>query len=237
MIQGKKVIAIIPARGGSKGLPGKNVKPLLGKPLVAWSIKQALKSKYIDYILLSTDGEEIAKIGKQYGAEVPFLRPSEYATDDSPSSDLVIDALGKLESMGQRYDYIVLLEPTSPLRKKDDIDEAIKLLVENEKADSLISIGKIHLEHPYLIKKINNDGYVMPYIKSSKSIYQRQQADEALFPYGVIYMSKVSSFKEKLTFYTDKTIPYLIERWQNYEIDDEIDFVLIETIMNLRKEM
>jgi len=236
MINGKSVLAIIPARGGSKGLPGKNIKELCGKPLVAWSIEQALKSKYIDNVFVSTDSEEIAKIAKEFGANVPFLRPAELAADDSPISDAILYVLEQLGLMGESYDYVALLEPTSPLRKLNDIDDAIDLIAQNTNTDCLVSVGKVHMEHPMIVKKIDAKGFVAPYISNIAKIYQRQQADEAYFPYGVIYISRVSEFKKNRMFYTEKTVPYFIERWQNYEIDDQLDFTIIAQIMRIKME-
>ena len=237
MYKNKNILALIPARGGSKGLPNKNIRPLLGKPLIAWTLEQASKSKYFDNIFVSTDSEKIASTANEYGVKVPFLRPAELADDDSPTSDAVLHALTTFERFGEIYDYVVLLEPTSPLRKSTDIDEAIKLLVENNDAESLISVGEIRLEHPAIAKKIGSDGFIVPYIQNIESVYQRQQTDKAYFPYGVIYMSKVSSYKKHLTFYVKKTIPYFIERWQNFEIDDEIDFIVAEKLAAMKMEV
>ena len=236
MIKEKKILTMIPARGGSKGLPGKNVKTLCGKPLIAWSVEQALQSRYTDRVFVSTDSQDIARIAKTYGADVPFMRPPELAKDASPTSDAVLQGLAEFERMGEVYDYIVLLEPTSPLRKPGDIDRAIRLISEIEDADSLVSMGEIHMEHPMIAKRIDDKGFVTPYIEEVRKIHQRQQADKAYFPYGVIYIAKVSAFKETKTFYNRKTISYLIERWQNFEIDDETDFLIVEKIMGMKRE-
>ena len=237
MINEKSVLAIIPARGGSKGLPGKNIKELCGKPLIVWTIEQALNSKYIDNVVVSTDSEKIANIAKKAGANVPFLRPAELAADNSPTSDAILHVLEQLSMKGEFYDYIALLEPTSPLRKPNDIDHAIKLIIQNTDADCLVSVGEVHMEHPIIVKKISEKSFVVPYISNIAKIHQRQQADKAYFPYGVVYISKVSFFKENQTFYSDNTIPFVIERWQNYEIDDEIDFIIIEKIMAMKMEV
>jgi len=234
MYKGKKILAIIPARGGSKGLPGKNIKPLLGKPLIAWTIEQALQSKYIDCLYVSTDNEEIRNIALQSKADASFLRPPELSADNSPICDAVIYSLSVFENRGNNFDYVALLEPTSPLRRLDDIDNAIKSLVNNQKADSLVSVGEVHMEHPMIVKKILN-GYVCPYIENIKFVYQRQQVDKAFFPYGVIYICKVPVYRQKKTFYLDNTLPYYIERWQNYEVDDTIDFLIIENILKNKK--
>jgi len=230
----KKILAVIPARSSSKRLLGKNIKKLLGKPLIAWTIEQAKKSKYIDKLIVSTDDKEIAKISEKYGVEVPFLRPKELARDNSPTIDAVFHAINWFESRGECYDILVLLEPTSPLRKDDDIDKALELFFDNfNKADSLVSVGEIHLENPYITKKIE-DRYVKPLIRNKKNFYQSQQLPKVYFPYGVIYLSKIDALKKYKTFYQEKTIPYFIERWQNYEIEDFYDFICIETIIKRR---
>lgn len=230
MIDGKRVLAIIPARGGSKGLPRKNIRPLLGKPLIAWTIEQAKESKYIDKIIVSSEDEEILYISKQYGAET-IRRPDEYAKDTSPTSDAIIHAIQELENKNEYYDILILLEPTSPLRKKDDIDNALYQFILNiEKCQAIISVGEIHLENPLIAKTVEN-GYVKPFIESSQYIYQRQQYPKVYFPYGVVYISTVPNFKKYRNFYLEKTIPYFIERWQNYEIDDIYDFICVENIL------
>ncbi len=149
----QNIIAIIPARGGSKRLPCKNIRDLCGKPLIAWTIEQAKNSKFIDKVVVSTDDEEIAAISREYGVDVPFLRPKELATDESPSIDLIKHALDFFKKKGETYDIIILLEPTSPLRKKNDIDAAINLFLERYYySDSLVSLGKVHLENPNIMK-------------------------------------------------------------------------------------
>ena len=233
MYKGKTIIGFIPARGGSKGLPRKNIKPLLGKPLIAWTIEQALASKYLDRVVVSTDDKEITEISKKYGAEVPFMRPKELATDNSTTSDVILHVLNWFENAEQKFDYLALLEPTSPLREKNDVDNGIMKLINNEnKADSLVSVGEIALEHPFISKKISDKGYVKPFYEVSKThITRRQDIPKAYFPYGVLYLSKVSTIKKYKTFYQKKTMPMLIKRWQNYEIDDIWDFVCIEAIL------
>lgn len=230
MLDGKSILAIIPARGGSKGLPGKNIRLLMGKPLIAWTIERAISSICIDRVVVSTDDSNIASVAKECGADVPYIRPAELARDESPTFDSIVHALDFLGERRETYDIVILLEPTSPLRGKDDIDRALQLLVENwDNADSLVSLGEIHMESPYIAKNINTLGYVSPVI-DSVSAHQRQQLPAAYFPYGVIYASKIDCLLETGTFYQDRTIPYFIQRWQTYEIDDEFDFICIEAI-------
>ena len=231
MIGKMKILAIIPARGGSKGLPWKNIRQLLGKPLIAWTIEQAKRSKFIDEIFVSTDSEEIAKVSKEFGVMVPFMRPDSLATDVASSMDVVSHVIAHYEKNNLFFDFIILLEPTSPLRKDNDIDSSIELLLKDESADGIVSVGEIHMEHPVIVKKINSSGRIEPYINDGKKISQRQQADKSYFPYGVIYMVKTEVFKQEKSFYTKNVIPYYIERWQNYEVDDIYDFIAIEAIL------
>ena len=229
------IIAIIPARGGSKTIPRKNIRPLSGKPLIAHTIEAAIGSKSINRVVVSTEDEEIAEISKTYGAEV-IKRPAELAQDDSPTIDAIMHVLNWFEERNERFDIVVLLEPTSPLRKVDDLDSAIRLFIRNfDKADSLVSLGEVHLENPYIMKKVEN-GFVIPFTQLGTAYHQRQQLPKVYFPYGVIYLSKVDALKRYGTFYQDRTIPYLIERWQNYEIDDNYDFICVEAIMRYRLE-
>lgn len=222
-----KILGLIPARGGSKRLPRKNIEPFLGRPLVAWTIEQAKKSKLLDRVVVTTEDEKIAAISRKEGAEVPFLRPKELARDESPTIDAVLHALDWFEERGENFDIVALLEPTSPLRKDDDIDRAIRLFLDSlQWADSLVSIGDVHLENPYIMKKIEACD-VKPFIDVDKI---KERPERICFPYGVIYMSKSESLRESRTFYQKMTIPYPIERWQNYEIDDVYDRVCIEAV-------
>lgn len=236
MYKGYKIAAVITARGGSKGLPGKNIKVLNGRPLIAWTIEQANKSELIDNVIVSTDSSEIAKVCEIYGVSVPELRPKHLSTDEASSMDVLDYVIKHEEEQGKVYDYILLLEPTSPLRRRDDLDNMIRLAGDNHDRDGVISVGKVQLEHPIIVKKISAEGTIVPYITETTNIYQRQQHDEALFPYGVGYLIKTSIFKEKHMIYTSNILPYYIERWQNYEIDDIYDFKCIETIMQMERD-
>lgn len=231
--KGYRILAIVTARGGSKGLPGKNIKVLNGKPLIAWTIQQMQDSAFIDDIFISTDSSEIAEVSTLYGVNVPCLRPDYLSTDTASSMDVMEYTINLLEKKNKLYDYVMLLEPTSPLRKKGDIDGIIRLAGDNPGSDGVISVGKVHLEHPIIVKRVSAGGNIIPYMDTMPGIYQRQQHDEALFPYGVGYLIKVDVFKAKHTIYTENVLPYYIERWQNYEIDDIYDFCCIETIMQM----
>ena len=233
---GRRILALIPARGGSKGLPRKNVLEVGGKPLIAWTIEAGLASAYVDAVVVTTDDREIADIARAYGAEVPFLRPAELASDTSPSIDAVLHALDTLAAAGRDFDYLVLLEPTSPLRARGDIDRAVELLVANETyADAIVSVGEVHMEHPSIVKRIV-DGRLVSYIPECAGATRRQDLDRAYFPYGVVYLSKVSSLRETKSFYPDRTMPMLIERWQNYEVDDMYDLLVVDAVLNHRDD-
>jgi len=231
MINNKSVLAIIPARGGSKGLPRKNIKEFVGKPLIYWTIKAGLNSKYIDELMVTTDDSEIAKISSKYGAKVPFMRPEELASDKSPTFDCIKHTIEYYkENKGKSFDIIICLEPTSPLRKKGDIDNMLEKLFNNEKeVDSIISIGEVS-EHPSIMKKIIDDKYES-FFNELKMTTRRQDNSPAYFPYGVAYIAKSKSYLSEKTFYTKKSTYYLIERFQCYEIDDHYDFICNELIM------
>jgi CMP-N-acetylneuraminic acid synthetase len=235
MYKGKRVLALIPARGGSKGLPGKNIRMLNGKPLIAWTIGQALRSRYVDKIVVSTDSRSIAAVSRAYGAEVPFMRPDRLADDSSRVADAMLYTIDRLEKQGHLFDYVALLEPTSPLRRDGDIDAGIKLLIDAGRgADSLVSVGKICLEHPAYAKAIARNGLLMPYTRI-KAAAMRQALDPAYFPYGVIYLSKVSAVREYRSAYAGRILPLEVQRWQNFEINDVYDFVAIEAVMRHRQ--
>jgi len=235
MYKNNRVLAIIPARGGSKGLPKKNIKEILGMPLIAWTIKQAQNCEYIDKIYVSTDSKEIASVSEEYGVNIPKLRPKHLAEDTSSSVDLVNYIIEDLETEGEVFDYIVLLEPTSPMRRRGDIGNALELAINHSDADGVISVGAVHMEHPTTVKRVQSDGYITSYLQSKREIVQRQQLEDVYFPYGVAYIIKTEVFLEKHAFYTDKILPYYIERWQNYEVDDIYDFLCIESIMKEKR--
>ena len=229
-----RVLALIPARGGSKGLPGKNLRLLAGKPLLVWSTEQGLATPEIARVVVSTDDPKVAAFAREAGADVPFLRPEEISGDGSPTSDAVIHALDFLSAQGDEFDAVLLLEPTSPLRAAGDLSGAIRLLSENwDRADSVVSVGAIHTESPFVAKTISAEGFVVPLLPPS-GVTRRQDLPTAYFPYGVAYLTKVSAFRTVPTFYQRSTLPFLIERWQNFEIDDATDFVCVEAVMRAR---
>lgn len=232
MYRNRRFLAIIPARGGSKGLPRKNIKNLCGKPLIAWSIERALNSKYVDEVMVTTDCKDIANIAKRYGANVPFLRPDYLATDTATTFDAVRHTIDYYKTEeNKEFDYIVLLEPTSPLREKDDIDNMIEKIIQKEDSfNSIVSVGEVH-EHPSIMKKIVNKDFLENYCQELEMTHRRQDNTPAYFPYGVAYIVKISTFLKEKTFYSKRNTFYKIKRYQCYEIDDIYDFLAIENIM------
>jgi len=233
MIKGKTILAIIPARGGSKGLPGKNIKEIAGKPLIAWSIEQGKKSKYIDKLIVSTDDKEIANISKKYGADVPFIRPAELASDKSKTIDTILHAINYFESRENFFDIIVLLEPTSPLRDTEDIDEAIEKLITEKEAESIVGISKVEISHPAFLVRLE-DEFLKPYLYKDFRVLRRQEISDLYFYEGSIYISYSKSLKLRRNFYHDKAIGYTFPKWKSYEVDDISDFVIIEALLKAK---
>lgn len=231
MIESRSAIAVIPARGGSQGLPGKNIRQLCGRPLIAWSIESARQSVHLDEVVVTTDDEEIAEVSKRYGASVPFLRPATLATATSPTIDAVGHALEYYRYDLQRsFAYTVLLEPTSPLREKDDIDRMLALLDERRDSfDAIVSVGQV-AEHPSIVKRFR-DGALSQFCPELTQHTRRQDLEPAWFPYGVAYIIKTDVLLEKRTFYPPRCMGFPIHQYQNYEIDTIYDFICVEAIM------
>lgn len=231
MINGKKVLGLVTARAGSKGLPGKNIKPMLGKPLIAWTIEQGLASRYIDKILVSTDGQEIAQVARDYKADVPFIRPHELATDSAKSIEVIEHALEFLAAADHRFDMIVLLEPTSPLRDVSDIDGAVEFCDSLGDSASVVSVVVAESSHPaFLFKK--EDAYIRPMLDRAPNGLRRQDLqDEYYYLEGSVYVSPIPLLKTKAGFYHDCTAPWIVERYKSVEIDEMVDFITAEALL------
>jgi CMP-N,N'-diacetyllegionaminic acid synthase len=225
-----RILGLILARGGSKRLPGKNLKPLCGKPLITWSIEAALACTAISTTVVSTDSKAIADVAVDAGARVPFLRPEVLAQDQSTSADAALHAIDFLTTLGETFDGVLLLEPTSPLRASSDLPGVIQRLIERwDDVDAVVSVGRVHLEQPGVMKRMNEYGTLLPWSKASDEIYTDSAA---WFPYGVAYLVKTVALKKYRSFYPPRVSGYPIARWQNYEVDDEFDFLCVETIMS-----
>jgi len=236
MIIGKRVLAVIPARGGSKGLPGKNIREFCGRPLVAWSIGQGTACVYVDTVLVSTDSEEIANIAKQYGARVPFLRPATLAGDTASSIDVLLHAIDYLSGIGESYDFVVLLEPTSPLRDVSDIAGALELLVACNNSESVVGVAKVDVSHPAFLLTVQ-DGLLRPMLGSQPTGLRRQDLkDEFYYLEGTIYVSSVASLRKHMSFYHAATMPWIVDRYKAIEIDELSDFIAVEALMKAKLE-
>lgn len=224
------MIAIIPARGGSKGLPGKNIKEFCGKPLIAYSIEAAQKANLVSRIFVSTDDEGIAEIAKEYGAEIPFLRPAELATDTAFAIDNYIYTIGKLNSdQNLNINEFLVLQPTSPLRTSQDIDNAIEIYIKNN-ADSVISVTEMS-HSPLWAKRINNNGTIEEYFPNFNGFKNRQELEKAFIPNGVIFILKEILLKKIHTYYSDKTYPYIMPAERSVDIDNIFEFEFAEYLM------
>lgn len=233
MINDKKILGIVPARGGSKGLPRKNIISLCGRPLLGWPIQTAKGSRFIDRVIVSTDDYEIAEKAIEQGAEVPFIRPAALASDKASSFSVVEHALSFLTAKGDIYDYIVLLEPTSPLTESEDIDAALEILHKSrEIADSIISVSKMEGAHPAFNVVIQETGIIVPFCSSEfSSPIRRQDISDVYFFDGSLYISDVKVYLERKTFCHEKTLAYVTPKWKSIEVDDIVDLICVEAII------
>lgn len=233
MINGKSVLAVVPARAGSKGLPMKNVRMLHGKPLLAWPIEAASGSRYVDRIVMSTDDETYAELGRQAGAETPFMRPAALATDHAPSIGFILHAIDTLEASGSRFDYFVLLEPTSPLTEASDVDRALEqLLTRAADADAIVGVTSMGATHPAFAVKMDSNGLLQPHSAPSFGQVLRRQDVESLHVLdGSLYISTVEALRRERSFYHLRTLGYETPRWKSFEVDDLLDFICVEAIL------
>ena len=219
-----KILGIIPARCGSKGIPKKNIKILNGKPLIAYTIQQAQSSKLLSKTIISTDCEEIAKVGEDFGANVPFLRPHNLATDHSASLDYVIHALQYFQELGELYEAICILQPTSPFRPNGVIDDAIKKFISSD-ADTLISLRKVPNHYnPHWVFFEDEEKNLMVSTSDSQIIPRRQDLPNAFHRDGAIYLIKTETILNKSTLYGDELTGFEIESPELINIDSIDDW-------------
>lgn len=238
MYKGKRILALIPARGGSKGLPHKNILPLLGKPLIAWTIEQGLASRYVDRLIVSTDDLEIADLSRKAGAEVPFIRPAPLASDTASSLDVIDHAFSEVQNNPDTYDYLLLLEPTSPLRDPSDIDTCVERLIGHPVAKSIVSVAALESAHPDFNMVIDPETQCLRKTRpvDFTGSVRRQNLTAIFFFEGTIYLSDVSTLLKERTFYHDRTLGYIVPRWKSLEIDEFPDLICAEALLKARQE-
>jgi CMP-N,N'-diacetyllegionaminic acid synthase len=227
MLGDKKVLAIIPARGGSKGLPGKNLRTLGIKPLIAWTIESALANKLIDKTIVSTDCLKIAAVSKTFGAEVPFIRPDWLSTDQAETADVVLHALN---SICEQFDVIVVLQPTSPFRNSVHIEAALKTY-ENSKAHSLVSICETQ-KSPYWMFSLEDDGALEPILQGKNQFSRRQELPKTYCLNGAIYVVDVELFLKSKDFIFEDSKSYLMDFESSVDIDSLMDFKLAQFFLD-----
>ena len=232
MYKGNSFLAIIPARSGSKRLPDKNILDLLGKPLIGWTIEAATNSKYVDHVVVSTDSQKILNISEKFGVKVPFKRPAELAYDNSSSMDVVIHAITELKNIGKKYDYIILLQPTSPLRTCDDIDKSIEQIIERSD-EAVISVTKSK-HSPLWSNILPKNKSMSDFINKDIVDMRSQDLPEYYQLNGAIYLIKTKKIfdqKNPSFFLREKISAYIMDEKHSVDIDTKIDFDLAQIIL------
>ena len=226
MFKQNSILAIITARGGSKGLPGKNIKTLDGKPLIAWTIDAAKHSKYIDQVILSSDDADIIAVAEEYGCEIPFVRPAYLATDKIPTEPVIVHALDTLKEQGRDYDWVMLLQPTTPFRTSEDIDACLKQCFSEEK-NSIVSVTSAKLI--YWTFTLNETENLTPVLPGGVGT-RRQDLPKTYCLNGAIYFARVSTFREQGTFIGANTGAYLMSEERSLDIDTPLDWTIAEVL-------
>ena len=232
MYDGKRILGLIPARGGSKGIPDKNLVDLHGKPLIAHRIASALKSRYIDRTIVSTDSETIAETARRFGADVPFLRPEELALDTSKTIEAVLHAVRTLEASGDRFDVLLLLQPTQPLTTAQDMEAAIELFFRKGQK-GLVSVSPVE-ENPLLMRTINENAELVSLL-GVNSTCRRQDMPEYYKVNGCIYINRIDELTERTSF-NDNPVGFVMERSHSVDIDEPKDLALAEYFLDRRTE-
>ena len=230
MSKSPKVLGIIPARSGSKEIPGKNILEIGSKPLIAWTIEIAKRAKKLDKIIVSTDSERYASICGKYNIQVPFLRPSELSSDEATSEDVVSHALKWMEKNEQyQPDYILYLQPTSPLRTADDIDQSIAI-AKDKHADSVVSV-ELTNHHPYFMKKIDSNGLISHYEKQIFPTPRRQELEPIYVFNGAIFLISTKIILENKSWYENKCYSYIMPPERSLEIDNPHDLHVADLLL------
>ncbi len=229
-----KSICFIPARGGSKEIPRKNIRILGDKPLIAHAIETALESQLFENVIVSTDDSEIAKISKQYGAEIPFMRPKEISTDDSTFDDVLFHCVKELRSQGYKFDIVAARDCTVPFINQNDMKGAIDLLLKSN-SDSVFTVCSVHPNPYFGMFESNSQGFLEPSKISPKPIKRRQDAP-IVYELNGLYVHSVKQLLKTGKMFTDKILPYEITKEHGFMIDHEIEFKVAEIMYDLRKQ-
>ena len=223
MIGSDRVLGLITARGGSKGLPRKNVRPLQGKPLIAWTIEAARKSSFIDRLVLSSDDAEIIDVAKAWGCDVPFVRPAVLATDSADSLSVARHALGALK---EKYEYLVLLQPTSPLRTERDIDACVTKCAD-ARVSTAVTVCEVD-KTPYWMFKLGDKSTLLPLFPSSEIPANRQSAPKVYMLNGAVYTARTDHLLNGGRFIAADTVASVMSADRSVDIDTEEDFKALE---------
>ena len=235
MLEEKKLLALIPARGGSKRLPDKNVANVYGKPMIEWTITAAKTSKYIDSVIVSTDDKNIADLSVRAGARVPFMRPPSISTDTATSLDVIDHTLRALSQIGDDYEYLVLLQPTSPLRTVKHIDECAEAF-SNKKIDSIVSVVRIDYPPEWNYRIDENLQMTLDIAHSDENL-RSQDYPKLYRPNGAIYLIRISVYREFRSLYpTGRVFAYEMNKIESIDVDDKNDLLLVRAVMKLKKE-
>lgn len=232
-----RTLYLIPARGGSKGLPGKNIRPLLGKPLIAWTIATALEAakERPGRVVVSTDDDTIASVAREHGAEVPFIRPSALATDTASSIDVVLHALDHLAALGEKFDLVCMLEATSPQRTSMDVVHALDRLTATPEAESIVGVCRSESGHPSFLAKMDGRHFISPLQGEGFIFKRRQEIDDVYFFEGSLYIARTTTLRDRRGFYHERTLGYEMPKWKSFEVDDLTDFTIIEALMKMER--
>lgn len=227
MIDGNRILAIIPARGGSKGIKNKNIAKLAGKPLLQWTIEAAKKSKFIDRIVLSSDDPQIQEIAELLGCEVPFTRAADLATDEASTIEVLVDVLNRVAG----FDVVVLLQPTSPLRAAEDIDSCLNLMM-RDRAPSVVSLCAVE-DHPALVVKFQNENQISPYLPhSTRQSLRRQDLPGAFKLNGAVYAAKIPWLLQEKSFTAKGSVGFVMPKRRSIDIDDSDDLFTAEKLLS-----
>ena len=229
MIDGERVLAVVPARGGSRGIPRKNLALLAGRPLIAWTAAAAQASAVIDRVVLSSEDPEILAAGRAAGLDVPFVRPAALARDDTPGVDPVLHAIASLAEAGDCYGWVVLLQPTSPLRAPADIDGAAALCVERG-APAAVSVT-LSEKSPWWMFHLGSDARMAPLLDPARRPTRRQDAAPLYVLNGAVYVARVEWLERTGTFLTQETVGFVMPARRSVDIDEPADLLWVEALL------